>query len=86
MKKSSLVLSLLMLGISVAQASQLYTITLTSAERFTDCSVVYKSSASTKKGSSFGLCPKDDPFSSPCTYPLSFAYTVLIERQFSHFF
>lgn len=48
MKKSSLVLSLLMLGISVAQASQLYTITLTSAERFTDCSVVYKSSASTK--------------------------------------
>ena len=48
MKKSSLVLSLLMLGISVAQASQLYTITLTSAERFTDCSVIYKSSSSTK--------------------------------------
>ena len=48
MKKSSLVLSLLMLGISVAQASQLYTITLTSAERFTNCSVIYKSSASTK--------------------------------------
>lgn len=48
MKKSSLVLSLLMLGISIAQASQLYTITLTSAERFTECSVIYKSSASTK--------------------------------------
>ena len=48
MKKSSLVLSLLMLGMSMAQASQMYTITLTSAERFTDCSVIYKSSSSTK--------------------------------------
>lgn len=48
MKKSSLLLSLLMLGISVAQAAQMYTITLTSAERFTDCTVLYKSSSTTK--------------------------------------
>ena len=48
MKKSSLILSLLMLGINVAQAAQMYTITLTSAERYTDCTVAYKSSATTK--------------------------------------
>lgn len=48
MKKSSLLLSLLALGFSYAQAAQVYTITLTSAERFTDCTVIYKSSSSTK--------------------------------------
>ena len=48
MKKSSLILSLLMLGISVAQAAPMYTITLTSAERFTECTVAYKSSSTTK--------------------------------------
>lgn len=48
MKKSTLLLTLLALGASFAQAAQLYTITLTSAERFTDCTVIYKSSSSTK--------------------------------------
>lgn len=48
MKNSSIVLSLLALGLSIAQAAQVYTITLTSAERFTDCTVIYKSSSSTK--------------------------------------
>lgn len=48
MKKSSLLLSLLALGFSYAQAAQVYTITLTSAERFTDCTVIYKSSSTTK--------------------------------------
>ena len=48
MKKSSLILTLLMLGINVAQAAQMYTITLTTAERFTDCTVAYKSSSTTK--------------------------------------
>ena len=48
MKKSTLLLTLLALGASFAQAAQLYTITLTSAERFTDCTVIYKSSSTTK--------------------------------------
>lgn len=48
MKKTSLLLSLLALGFSMAQAAQVYTITLTSAERFTDCTVIYKSSSTTK--------------------------------------
>ncbi len=48
MKKSSLLFSLLALGFSMAQATQVYTITLTSAERFTDCTVIYKSSTMTK--------------------------------------
>lgn len=48
MKKSFLLLSLLALGASLTQAAQVYTITLTSAERFTDCTVIYKSSSSTK--------------------------------------
>lgn len=48
MKKSTLLLTLLALGTSFAQAVQLYTITLTSAERFTDCTVIYKSSTTTK--------------------------------------
>lgn len=48
MKKTSLVLSLMALGISIAQAAQVYTITLTSAERFTDCTVIYKSGSTTK--------------------------------------
>ncbi len=48
MKKSTLLLTLLALGASFAQAAQVYTITLTSAERFTDCTVIYKSSSTTK--------------------------------------
>ena len=48
MKKTPLIFSLLALGFSVAQAAQVYTITLTSAERFTDCTVIYKSASSTK--------------------------------------
>lgn len=48
MKKSALVLSIMALGISIAQAAQVYTITLTSAERFTDCTVIYKSGSTTK--------------------------------------
>lgn len=48
MKNTSLLLSLLALGFSMAQAAQVYTITLTSAERFTDCTVIYKSSSTTK--------------------------------------
>lgn len=48
MKKISLALSLMALGLSLAQAAQVYTITLTSAERFTDCTVIYKSSSTTK--------------------------------------
>lgn len=48
MNKTSIILSLMALGFSIAQAAQVYTITLTSAERFTDCTVIYKSSSSTK--------------------------------------
>ena len=48
MKKTSLIFSLLALGFSMAQAAQVYTITLTSSERFTDCTVIYKSSSTTK--------------------------------------
>ncbi len=48
MKKTSLLFSLIALGFSYAQAAQVYTITLTSAERFTDCTVIYKSSSTTK--------------------------------------
>lgn len=48
MKKMSLFLSLLALSVSMAQAAPVYTITLTSAERFTDCSVIYKSGDTTK--------------------------------------
>lgn len=48
MKKTSLFLSLLALSVSMAQAAPVYTITLTSAERFTDCSVIYKSGDTTK--------------------------------------
>lgn len=48
MKKSTLLLTLLAMGASFAQAAPLYTITLTSAERFTDCTVIYKSSSTTK--------------------------------------
>ena len=48
MKKTSLIFSLLALGFSVAQAAQIYTITLTSSERFTDCTVIYKSASTTK--------------------------------------
>lgn len=47
MKKSSLILSLLALSATFAQAAE-YNITLTSAERFTDCTVIYKSSSTTK--------------------------------------
>ncbi len=47
MKKSSLLFSFFALGFSISQAAQ-YTITLTSAERFTDCTVIYKSSSTTK--------------------------------------
>ena len=47
MKKSSLFLSLLALSLPPLMAAQ-YNITLTSAERFTDCTVIYKSSSSTK--------------------------------------
>lgn len=48
MKKTPLIFSLMALGISIAQAAQVYTITLTSGERFTDCVVHYKSTDSTK--------------------------------------
>ena len=47
MKKTSIFLSLLAMGLTVAQAAQ-YNITLTTAERFSDCTVIYKSSSSTK--------------------------------------
>ena len=47
MKKTALILSLLALSATFAQAAE-YNITLTSAERFTDCTVIYKSSTSTK--------------------------------------
>lgn len=47
MKKSSLILSLLALSATFTQAAE-YNITLTSAERFTDCTVIYKSSSTTK--------------------------------------
>ena len=47
MKKTALILSLLALSVSYLQAAE-YNITLTSAERFTDCTVIYKSSSSTK--------------------------------------
>lgn len=47
MKKTHLILSLLALSAAFAQAAE-YTITLTSAERFTDCTVIYKSSTTTK--------------------------------------
>ena len=48
MKKSSLLLSCLMLGLGVAEATQLYTITLSSSEQFKDCTVSYKSDETTK--------------------------------------
>lgn len=47
MKKTPLILSLFALASVFAQAAE-YNITLTSAERFTDCTVIYKSSSSTK--------------------------------------
>ena len=51
MKKSFLLLSLVSLGLSLAQAAQ-YTITFTTpertTERYTDCTVIYKSSTTTK--------------------------------------
>ena len=48
MKKSSILFSLLAMGITVAQAASVYTITLTSGERFTDCTIIYKSTNETK--------------------------------------
>ncbi|MBO5684780.1 MAG: hypothetical protein J6R92_07515, partial [Akkermansia sp.] len=45
---SSLLLSCLMLGLGVAEATQLYTITLSSSEQFKDCTVSYKSDETTK--------------------------------------
>ncbi len=48
MKKSSLFFSLMAMGLTVAQAASVYTITLTTGERFTDCTVLYKSTDSTK--------------------------------------
>lgn len=48
MKKSTLFLTLIGLGATLAQAAQVYTITLTSGERFTDCTVNYKSSDTTR--------------------------------------
>lgn len=51
MKKSFLLLSLVSLGLSLSQAAQ-YTITFTTpgrtTERYTDCTVIYKSSSTTK--------------------------------------
>ncbi len=48
MKKSFLLFSLMAMGISAVQAAPVYTITLTSGERFTDCTINYKSTNSTK--------------------------------------
>lgn len=48
MKKSTLFLTLFGLGATLAQAAQVYTITLTSGERFTDCTVSYKGSDMTR--------------------------------------
>lgn len=48
MKKSTLFLTLFGLSATLAQAAQVYTITLTSGERFTDCTVNYKSTDTTK--------------------------------------
>lgn len=48
MKKTSLFFSLMAMGLTVAQAASVYTITLTTGERFTDCTVLYKSTDSTK--------------------------------------
>lgn len=48
MKKSTLFLTLFGLSSTLAQAAQVYTITLTSGERFTDCTVNYKSTDTTK--------------------------------------
>lgn len=48
MKRISLVLSFMALGFSMAHAGQVYTITLKSSEKFTECAVVYKSSETTK--------------------------------------
>lgn len=47
MKKTSLILSLLALSATLVQAAE-YNITLTNAERFTDCTVIYKGSNTTK--------------------------------------
>ena len=48
MKKSSILFSLIAMGITVTHAASVYTITLTSGERFTDCSIIYKSTNETK--------------------------------------
>ena len=48
MKKSLLLFSLVAMGISAAHAASVYTITLTSGERYTDCTINYKSTDSTK--------------------------------------
>lgn len=48
MKKSSMLFSLIAMGITFAQAASVYTITLTSGERFTDCTIIYKSTNETK--------------------------------------
>ena len=48
MKKTSILFSLIAMGITAVQAASVYTITLTSGERFTDCTIIYKSTNETK--------------------------------------
>lgn len=48
MKKSSLLFSLMAMGLTAVHAAPVYTITLTSGERYTDCTINYKSTDSTK--------------------------------------